>query len=398
MSKIFKPQFFINNRTQLLAQVKSDAILIAANSKILKTPDNTYQFKQEANFWYLTGIDDPDLMLLLDAQGTYLIKPRMTSYQRIFEGELDDLKLAKTSGIKNILTHSEGQILLKAKLKDYKSVAILGEDHNRLYVNIITQNGNKKLKTKIKRFNPKLQIENLRPVLAGLRMIKSPEELRAIRKAVSITKDSLNRLIKSEIGNLHSTNQVDAWLDYNFRLQGATTKAFDSVIVQGQQACTIHYPFKDQILNQQELLLIDCGAEYSNYAADISRTFALGKMSNRQKIIYDAVARVQHKVFNLVKPGLFLRDLEQEVVKLIGKELLDLKLIPRIDERLIRDFYPHAFSHSMGLDVHDSANYRLPLAEGMVITVEPGIYIQNEGIAVRIEDDVLITKDGIEIL
>ena len=398
MSKIFKPQFFIKNRTQLLAHVKSDAIVIAANSKILKTSDNTYQFKQEANFWYLTGINEPDLMLLLDAQGTYLIKPRMTSYQRIFEGDLNDLKLAKTSGIKNILTYSEGQILLKANLKDYKSIAILGESPNKLYVNIITQNSNKKLKIKIKKLNPKLQIENLRPVLAELRMVKSPEELRAIKKAVSITKDSLNRLIESEIANLHSTNQVDAWLDYNFRIQGATSKAFDSVIVQGQKACTIHYPFKDQILNQKELLLIDCGAEYDNYAADISRTFALGKMSNRQKIVYQAVARVQREVFKLVKPGLLLRDLEQEVVKLIGQELLNLKLIPRIDERVIRHFYPHAFSHSMGLDVHDSANYRLPLAEGMVITVEPGIYIQNEGIAVRIEDDVLITKDGIEIL
>ncbi len=398
MSKIFKPQFFINNRTQLLANIKSDLILIAANSKILKTPDNPFQFKQEANFWYLTGIEDPDIVLLVDSQGAYLIKPRMTSYQRIFEGELNDLKLTKTSGIENILTYSEGQQLLKAKLLENKSVATLGEDHNKLYVNIITQNSNKKLNSKIKKFNSKLQIEDLRPVLAALRMIKSPEELSAIRRAVSITKDSLNKLIKSEISNLHSTNQVDAWLDYNFRIQGATSKAFDSTIVQGQQACTIHYPFKDQILNHQELLLIDCGAEFNNYAADISRTFALGRMSSRQKIVYQAVARVQHEAFNLVKPGLFLRDLEQEVVKLIGQELLDLRLIPRIDERLIRDFYPHAFSHSMGLDVHDSANYRLPLAEGMVITVEPGIYIQNEGIAVRIEDDILITKDGIEIL
>ena len=398
MKQLFKEDFFFSNRKKLYDQANSDLIIVTANSRVLKSADLSYDFKQDSNFWYLTGISEPDFILVISKKEIFLIKPKLTLYQEIFESIPNDKELSLKSGITLILDNKEGLKKLKNEVAISSSVAIILEKKSYLYTTLIVASNNKRLKNYISRINPKIEIRDLIAHLSQLRMIKSKQEIKTIARAVQITKNSLKELIDNELSKLNSTSQIDAWLEYSFRIGGATSHAFNSIIAQGKKACIIHYPFKDQALNNKDMLLLDCGAEYSNYASDISRTISLSKMNSRQSEVYNAVKSVQSKAFDLIRPGVYLKNLEIEVANLIGKELIKLNLINSLQQSEIRKYYPHAFSHSLGLDTHDLADYSLPLQENMVITVEPGIYIPSQGIAVRIEDDVLIKKDGIKVL
>jgi Xaa-Pro aminopeptidase len=166
----------------------------------------------------------------------------------------------------------------------------------------------------------------------------------------------------------------------------------------GKNACTLHNVSNTAPLNSGELVVCDVGAEVSHYAADITRTVCVGKPSARQKAIYAAVLDVQAYALTLLKPGANLKKYEQQVAKRMGEELKNLGLVKRADKKSVRKYFPHATSHFLGLNVHDVGDYQVPLEPGMVLTCEPGIYIPEEGIGVRLEDDVLITKSGNKVL
>ncbi|HET8709663.1 MAG TPA: M24 family metallopeptidase, partial [Candidatus Saccharimonadales bacterium] len=192
--------------------------------------------------------------------------------------------------------------------------------------------------------------------------------------------------------------EVEAELSRGFRAGGGSGHSFEPIVAGGANAVTLHNVANNSPLSADELLLCDVGAEYNHYAADITRTVALSNPTRRQEAVYEAVLNVQEYAKSLLKPGVLLHDYEKQIEQYMGEKLRELGLIKSISSETVRAFYPHATSHFMGLNVHDVGDYDRPLEPGVVLTVEPGIYIEKEGIGIRIEDDALVTDNGIEIL
>jgi Xaa-Pro aminopeptidase len=197
---------------------------------------------------------------------------------------------------------------------------------------------------------------------------------------------------------LEHEHEVEALLSYEYRRLGASGDAFPAIVATGKNAATVHHTVSHDKILKNQLLLIDTGAEVDNYAADISRTFAIGRPTKRQQAVFDAALRAQRYAISLIRPGLNFRDYEKQVEKFVGQELKQLGLIKNASRKSIRKYFPHATSHYLGLDTHDSGDYYADFEENMVLAVEPGILIPEEGIGVRVEDNVLVTKDGCEVL
>jgi len=368
------------SRREKLAQDSTGLIVLSANIAIQRANDVPYPYRQDSSFWYYTGLNEPGLVLVVADGQEYLILPQKTEIERIFDGETDVPKLQKTSDIQRIYDYKSGWDLLKTQIKKYKKVHTivpkpqLGMANNPAQVNLIT---------KIKRLCPGIEIHDITKQVARQRMVKTADEIELIQKAINVTKNEAEIARDLHIGYLK---------------RGASGHAFEPIVAGGKNACTIHYVENNANLTKGNLLLIDTGAEYQNYAADISRTIPIGKPTPRQMDVIEAVTEVSTYAKTLMKPGALMKDIEKQVETKMGQALIALGLITKNEPKMVRKYYPHAVSHHLGLDVHDLADYSVPLAENMVITVEPGIYIIEEGIGVRIEDDVLITKDGNKIL
>jgi Xaa-Pro aminopeptidase len=251
---------------------------------------------------------------------------------------------------------------------------------------------------------PHAELLDIRHNLAELRMVKQAPELAALQEAIKVTSESLEALTGPEKFTLyHNEYEVEADLGREFRIRGAAGHAFAPIVAGGKRACTLHNVSNEAPLLPDTLVVLDIGAEVEHYAADITRTLAYGEASARQQEVFNAVLDVQNYALSLLKPGVLLKEYEAEVEKYMGETLVKLKLIELGDDvdanhEAIRQFYPHATSHFLGLDVHDVGDYAQPLRPDMVLTCEPGIYIPAEGIGVRIEDDVIITEEGHRVL
>jgi Xaa-Pro aminopeptidase len=228
-------------------------------------------------------------------------------------------------------------------------------------------------------------------------MIKHPEELKALQRAIDITSDTLNQVLDGKTSYAQEY-ELEADISRGFRRLGASGHSFEPIVAGGKNACTLHNVANNSPLHSSDLVICDVGAEVEHYAADITRTVCLTRPSERQKAVYQAVLDVQEYALTLMKPGTKLKQFEDAVAKRMGQELKSLGLIKKTDTASIRKYFPHATSHFLGLNVHDVGDYTQPLQPGMVLTCEPGIYIPEEGIGVRLEDDVLITKSGNKVL
>jgi Xaa-Pro aminopeptidase len=237
---------------------------------------------------------------------------------------------------------------------------------------------------------------DLRPHLTRMRSIKQDKELEAIQLAIDLTLKTIKQVHRKRDKYAYEY-EVEADIDAGFRKEGRR-HAYEPIVASGANACTLHYVANDAPIDSGAFLLIDVGAEVSGYAADITRTFAINQPNKRQQAVLDAVVEVQEFAKAELRPGVFMKEYETKVGQFMGEKLRELGLIKLIEKEELRKYYPHATSHFMGLDVHDVADYDRPLEAGMVLTVEPGIYISAEGIGVRIEDDVLVTATGIEVL
>ncbi len=393
-----KSEFFINNRKKLRDLVKSKLIVITANSTLQRNSDVTYPFRQDSNFWYVSGVEEPDVLLVIDENEEYLILTSRSDVQNIMDEPVDVKKMVNRSGVNEVLDYKSGWKRLQTKLKASKQIAILEppEDYVEIY-GFYANPARKVLKEKVIQIQ-KVSFEDLRPIISGLRIIKQPDELKMIQKAIDISIESLNDIIKNR--NIYDYEfQIEAALTEGMRSRGAMGHAFPPIVAGGKNATTIHYLSNNGRLNKNALLLVDCGAEVSNYAADIARTFSLGNISQRQKEVVEAVKEVQNIAFNILKPGLSFRDYELAVENKMGGVLKRLGLIQSTSRDNIRRYFPHATSHFLGLDTHDVGDrYTSVFEPNMVLTVEPSILISEEGIGARIEDDVVITKTGIKNL
>ncbi|AUH71232.1 Xaa-Pro aminopeptidase [Legionella sainthelensi] len=397
----------------------SIAIIPAAHESI-RNGDAHYRFRQESNFYYLTGFNEPDAVLILisglDQQSILFNRPRnpleeqWTGKRLGQEGALSELGMDAAFSIGCIA--DELPKLLSGKTAIYYALA------RNLEVEKIMMQALEKVKGQVRRgIKVPEQLCDLEPILGEMRLFKSEAELELMRRAARISVKAHEQAMR-RCKHLEYEYQLEAELIYEFSRQGCRSVAYDPIVGGGENACILHYTDNNKPLRQGDLVLIDAGGEYENYAADITRTFPVnGKFSLEQKKIYELVLRAQKSGIAAVKPGLPWNEIQQIMLRILTEGLCELGILQgNVDELLAKEaykpFYMHNSGHWLGLDVHDIGLYKIngewrPLEPGMVLTVEPGLYISPNtpgvdkrwwGIGVRIEDDVVVTKTGHEVI
>ena len=393
------PETYQKRRNALAKKVKADSIVLTANHLLQKTTSETYPFFQDSNFFYFTGIDEPGWVLVIDTikNREWLVKPKGSQYLSKFEGEVADEDIMQISNVHDIREYRDGWHTISELARNRTSLATIVPPFKYSDVYGMFLNPSRRaLIDKIRRYSAKLNIVDIGGICGELRSVKDEVELALLQKAIDITGDALAK-VRVSLPTITNECEIDAILSHHY-ISEQSNHAFQPIVASGANATILHYNKNKDPLVKDALIVIDTGAEHHKYNADITRTLAFGNPSKRHMDIFNAVQSVQAQAYDLLKPGVSLRDYEAQVEQIMGKALKELGLIDTMLRKNIRYYYPTATSHHLGLDTHDSANYDLPLAEGAVITVEPGIYIPEEGIGVRIEDDVVIARDGIDIL
>lgn len=396
----FSSDFFKANRERLREKLGEDKlVIVTANGMLQRNSDIGFPFRQDSNFWYLTGIDSADVVLVMDGAEEYLIVPTRDEIHAKFDGVINPDKMSEISGVAMFYGLDEGWAKLAARIKDMAAVSVLDAPNQYIEgANMYTNPSRNRLIAQLKELHAGLKLEDIREQLMELRVIKQPIEIEAIQRAIDITVDSLQTIVAPDsFAGFAAEYELEAELTRLFRRQ-RSGHAFEPIVASGARACQLHYIDNDGLVEKDQLLIFDVGAEVSNYAADVARTYVSGQATGRQIAVYEAVCRVQDYAFSLLKPGISNFEYEKQVETYMGEQLRGLGLIKGDDSDDIRQYFPHMTSHFLGLDTHDVGDYREPLRAGMVLTCEPGIYIPEEGIGVRIEDDVLITESGCEVL
>lgn len=383
--------FFTGNRQALLDLLKKGALVVMTGyGEVQRSHDSAHRFEQEANFWYLTGVEQADWWLIMDgAHGTeWLVTPDRDEIQEVFDGAADTERARAASGIKTILTRDEAMRRLRDLAKHHSIVYTTEQPtYLREHAHFQLNSAQAELKKILERTFQNVQ--TCTRELATLRTIKKPEEIETIEKAIQVTVTAFEHMKKALSVAKHEY-ELQAVLDYEIRRQGAWGHAYDPIVAGSLNACTLHYVQNDAPLNRKSLVLFDIGARIDGYAADISRTYALSTPTKRQVAVHDAVREAQAACIELLRPGLAFSDYHDQCEAIMKRALHGLGLSP---DRY-RDYFPHAMGHGLGINVHDPLAGYDSLQPGMVMTVEPGIYIRDEAIGVRIEDDILITDTG----
>jgi Xaa-Pro aminopeptidase len=324
---------------------------------------------------------------------------------------LIDLDLDKEMWSGKTLRDTEGQEISGIKdtvymkeFNDYFNRIVKGSEELNLYLDLDREAfeddasvSNSFAKEIISKY-PHINIRNLISKIAPLRMVKSDEEIKEMRKAIEITIEGVKALMKNVKAGMKEY-EIEAYFDFECKTRGVKDYAFRTIAAAGKNATILHYVDNNSELKDGDLILFDLGAQWNLYNGDITRAFPInGKFTERQKEVYEAVLRVNKAVINKIKPGVDSKELDEWARDLIAEECIKLGIIKEKEE--VKKYYWHRIGHSLGLDTHDLGilGREFTFKEGMVFTVEPGIYIGEEGIGIRIEDDILVTKDGCEVL
>jgi len=385
--------FFTRNRQRLSEIVMQHPAAFSANSLIQSQGDSAATCVQESNFWWLTGIEEPDWILVIEGSQSYLIAPDIDEIHRIFDGSLTNDEARNISGVDEVITSDEGKELLVRLAALHGTVFSLGKDPSARQYGFRLNPGPVNFLTSLNRVFE--DVKDCRIDLARLRAIKQPQEVDMIRSAVELTIDAFNHA-KESIASYDFEYEVEADFTHRFRRSGAKGHAYDPIVAASKNACTLHYIKNDAQLKSGDLLLLDIGARVGGYAADITRTYAIGNVSDRHKAVHAAVENAHRKIIALLGPGVSVKQYSEDVDVIMKDAIAELGLLKQDSD--YRKYFPHAISHGLGVDVHDSLGGPEAFLTGMVLTVEPGIYIPEESIGVRIEDDILITETGHENL
>ncbi len=399
METFFGSEFFSGNRQRLRELFIGTApIVLTANGLLQRNGDINYDFRQDSNFWYLTGIRVPDAILVIDKEKEYLILPDLGRVDEALGAPHDVVQIRARSGIDQVLNEKDGWRQLSSRLKRVKHVATLATAPAYLDdYGMFTNPARARLMERLKAVNNDIEPLDLRTHIMRMRMVKQAPELQAIQSAVDIATSAL-RYVHRRLKTYSYEYEIEAEITKQFRTHGALGHSFGPIVASGKNTCHIHYQANNDPLKDARALYIDVGAEVDHYASDIARTYFLKGPNKREKAVHEAVRNVQEFAIGRLKPGISIRDNELAVEHYLGEKLRELALIKNIDRDSVRQYFPHATSHYLGLDAHDTGDYDRPLEPGMVLAVEPGIYIKEEGLGVRIEDNVLITEKGCKVL
>ncbi len=401
-------QLFIDNRKKLTAELPPNSMaILLANDEMPRSADQSFVFRQNPDLFWLSGIDQEKTILILypdcpnPIYREVLFLRKTNEYIAVWEGHKYTMEEARAaSGIKQIFWEESFDSALKGLMAHCDKVYVNINENDRAdnpvpYKDIRFAND-------LKYSYPAHEIKRLGPIMSKLRSVKHPVEVELIRKACEITRDAFIRVLKYMKPGVMEY-EVEAEIIHEFIRQRANGHAYTPIIASGYNACVLHYIENNRPCHDGELVLMDFGSEYANYASDLTRTIpANGRFTKRQRDIYNAVLRVMKEAKTMLKPGSILADYNKEVGKIMEAELIRLGLLNKDevakqdpDNPLFKKYFMHGTSHFLGIDVHDIGDRYAPMQVGNVFTCEPGIYIPEEKIGIRLENDILITENGI---
>lgn len=394
-----KADFFKSNRARLLEKIKDNSIVILfAGNAPKKTADEAYPFTPNRNFYYSTGISEENHILVMSkingtTKTTLFIKDIDLNLERWIGKSIRKEEATEISGIEDVKFKSQfesdihRQLCLKEEINLYLDLEIDSISSSASIAHEFAKNIVSKY--------PQVMIKNVFSIFGELRLVKSEEEVDNIKKAISITIEGIEALMKNSKPGMKEY-QLESYFDFVCKNNGVKDLAFKTIAAAGKNASTLHYVSNDAELKDGDLIQFDLGAQYNFYNADISRAFPVnGKFTERQKAVYNAMLKVNEEIINDIKPGKTFKEINNKATDLIAEECIKLGLIKEKSE--VSKYYFHSIGHSLGLDTHDleTPHRDITFKEGVVYTVEPGIYIEEENIGIRIEDDVLVTEDGV---
>ncbi|MHB1485838.1 MAG: aminopeptidase P N-terminal domain-containing protein [Saccharofermentanales bacterium] len=395
--KSIRPEtsYFSENRMRFFNELEDNTIVILfSGTAQRKTSDQYYPFEGNHNFYYLTGIEQEGSVLVIKKQNGLIMKLLLCirandSYAERWNGiRLSQDEASRISGIHDV-TYSESlDGLLKKLLKDWNGSVAIDKDMITGSFFWITDF--------IDDNYPDMEVKNVFSIFSQLRSIKSAYEVSLMKKAIEATRDGIFRIFRTAVAGMKEY-ELAAEFEYALLKKGLGEPSFESIVAAGENFNYLHYPQINKTILGGELVLLDVGAYYCKLSSDISRVFPIdGKFTARQRMIYDLVRECQNIAFEMIKPGMYINDINAACKSHVAERICDLGVLS--DTKNADKYYWHNISHHLGLDVHDICGRDAVLKEGMVITVEPGVYIPEWGIGLRIEDDVWVTAEGCEII
>lgn len=399
---------FENNRKRFIAKMSSNSLAILTSNDVMpNNADDVMGFAQNTDLFYLSGIEQDETIMLLypdafkEENREILFVKEVNEQTLIWEGDfLTKDQVTAISGIKNVKWTHEFEKTMQLFTFEADTIYLGHNEH----IKRITAEMNTRQDRMIqwcKEKYPLHQYDRITKITRDLRPIKSAEEVALIEEAIAISVKGFKGLLKAVKPNVKEY-ELEAELAYEYIKNGGLRHAFKPIIASGKNACALHYNTNDAICKDGEMILVDFGVCYANYNSDTTRCLPVnGTFSPRQKAVYESVLYCLKEGSKMLKPGILSKDYEEKMAKLVETELIKLGLI-RPEEIASQDpknpvykkYFMHGTAHHLGLDVHDVGLYSRPFEKGMVLTCEPGIYIREEGIGCRLENDYLLTEDG----
>lgn len=399
-------QLFIKNRSLFLGMLDANCISIFNSNDILPTnADGTMPFRQNNDLFWLSGVDQEESILIIypdnpnKQEKEILFLKETSELIAIWEGaKLSKSKAFATSGIKSVYWLNEFDNKLNELTQKCDGIYLNKNIHSRAASEVETRDDRFR-KMIAKKFSNK-EIKEVAPIMHQLRPIKSDAEIALIQNACDITEKGLRRILPFIKPGVMEY-EIEAELMHEFLSNRSSGFAYQPIIGSGIDSCVLHYIDNNKKCLDGDVLLMDFGAEYANYASDLTRTVPVnGEFSERQKAVYNSVLHVMKEATKMLVPGTIFKEYNAEVGKIMESELIKLGLLDKHDVQkqdsknpLYKKYFMHGTSHYLGLDVHDVGDLNSPMKEGMVFTCEPGIYILKEELGIRLENDVLVTDD-----
>ena len=400
-------QLFISNRERLRRSLAPKGLVIVQANDVLPTnADGTMRFRQNSDLFFLSGVNQEESILVLfpdapDEKHREMLFVRETNdHVKVWEGaKLTKEQATEVSGIEEVHWLDEFPKMFRLLMIQAERVYLNSNEHPR--AEILIESRTARFVRECQSAFPLHQYERLAPIISALRQIKQPIEIDLIKEACEITKKGFMRLlsfIKPGVGEW----EIEAELAHEFLRHRSNHFAYEPIVASGANACVLHYLDNDQVCQDGDVILLDVAAEYANYNSDLTRSIPVnGKFTPRQREVYDALLRVFRQASAWLKPGTVIKLYQEEVGKLVEAELIGLGLLNAEevkdqdpDKPLYKKFFMHGTAHHLGLDVHDVGDTWRPMEPGMVFTCEPGIYIPDEKLGIRLENDILITETG----
>ncbi|WPU93661.1 aminopeptidase P family protein [Mucilaginibacter sabulilitoris] len=398
---------FTNNRKNFVSRTKYNSIAIFhSNDEFPRSGDQAFLFKQNPDFFYLTGIDQEQSILILfpdcpnKGYREVLFLRQTNEHIAIWEGHKYTKEEARVaSGIENIYWLHEYETILQSII-NYAEHIYINTNENDRYSHIVPYR-DLRMYEALRLKYPLHKYERSALIMRDLRVVKSDIEIALTQKACDITNDAFVRVLKFLKPGV-AEYEIEAEITHEFLRQRATGHAYSPILASGKNAVVLHYTDNNQVCNDGDVILFDFAAEYANYNADMSRSVPVnGRFTKRQRAVYDAVLRVMREATKMIVAGTVWNDYQDEVGKIMTRELIGLGLLDKHDVEkqdvntpLYKKYFMHGTSHHLGLDVHDFASRYKAFEVGNILTCEPGIYIPEESLGVRIENNILITENG----